>query len=194
MRTLLLSFLIGLLTLPSIAQNATPANPDLVRIDRNHSTLGFIVPIVEGLSKVTGKFTDFSVDLIWKADNLDASSVRLVIQVESVDTGIDARNEHLKSADFFDVAVHPTITFTSSKIRKNGDSYLVDGTFVMHGVSRDISLPLVVNTFTEADKTWTAFRVATTLDRTDFGMNWKHSIADFFVGNEIEADIVLLTR
>ncbi len=194
MRRLLLSFLLPLLVLPAFAQNSADPNPELVRFDRNHSTLGFNVPIVMGLSKVTGKFTDFSADLIWKAEDLEASSVQLKINVESIDTGIEARNNHLKSDAFFDVALYPTITFASSNIRKNGDDYLVDGTIVMHGIAREITIPLNVRTFTEGEQSWTSFRVITTLDRTDFGMNWKHSNADFFVGNEIETDIVLLTR
>jgi len=170
-------------------------NRELIRIDRNHSTMGFNVPIVKGLSKVTGKFTDFSVDLVWDEANLDASSVQLVIQVESIDTGIEGRNKHLKTDDFFDVEQFPTIKFTSSSIQKSGDGFDVQGTYTMHGVSKEVTLPLTLKTFTsEEGQTWTAFRVNYVIDRTDYGMNWKHSTADFFVGNEIETDIVLLTR
>ena len=170
-------------------------NRELIRFDRNHSTLGFNVPIVKGLSKVTGKFTDFSVDVVWDEADLGASSVQLVIQVESVETGIEGRNKHLKTADFFDVEQFPTITFSSSSITPNEDGFDVAGTFTMHGVSRELTIPLSTSTFTSEDGyTWTAFRVAYVIDRTDYGMNWKHSIADFFVGNEIETDIVLLTR
>lgn len=114
-------------SLPAIAQESENS-PELIRIDRNHSTMGFNVPIVKGLSKVTGKFTDFSIDLIWDEANLDASSVQLVIQVESIDTGIEARNKHLKTADFFDVEQFPTITFNSSSIQKSGDGFDVQGT------------------------------------------------------------------
>ena len=181
-------------SLPAIAQESENS-PELIRIDRNHSTMGFNVPIVKWLSKVTGKFTDFSIDLIWDEANLDASSVQLVIQVESIDTGIEARNKHLKTADFFDVEQFPTITFNSSSIQKSGDGFDVQGTYTMHGVSKEVTLPLTLKTFTsEEGQTWTAFRVNYVIDRTDYGMNWKHNIADFFVGNEIEADIVLLTR
>ena len=107
---------------------------------------------------------------------------------------LEAKKNTLKSDDFFDVAVYPTITFVSSKIRQNGEAYLVDGTLTMHGVVREVTLPLSTSTFTDADHTWTAFRVSSILDRTEYGMTWKHSSADFFVGDEIEIDIVLLTR
>ena len=69
-------------SLPAIAQESENS-PELIRIDRNHSTMGFNVPIVKGLSKVTGKFTDFSIDLICDEANLNASFVQLVIQVKS---------------------------------------------------------------------------------------------------------------
>ena len=193
MRPIVSLLLLLFLTSPVLAQD-TQTSTEPIRFDRNHSTLGFNVPIVNGLSKVTGKFTDFSIDLIWDESNLEGSSVQLEIQVESIDTGIDGRNNHLKSDDFFDVAVHPTITFSSSSIHKEADGYAVVGTFTMHGVTREITLPLTIDTFTSDGHTWTAFRVNTIIDRTDYGMNWKHSSVDFFVGDEIETDIVLLTR
>lgn len=191
---LFLSFLCALIMVaPATAQESAS---ELVRIDRNHSTLGFNVPIVAGLSKVTGKFTDFSVDLIWNEDNLDSSSVSVTILVESIDTGIDGRNNHLRSADFFDVESFPEITFVSEKIVESGADYLAKGVFTMHGVSHEIFLPFSVDSFHDAteDHTWNAFTIDYTLDRTDYGMNWTHSSVDYFVGNEIEADIVIITR
>jgi len=194
MRLLLSVFLFFITVFPANAQDAG-SEPSPIRFDRNHSTLGFNVPIVNGLSKVTGKFTDFTIDLIWNETDLTASSVRLEIQVESIDTGIDGRNNHLKSDDFFDVALHPTITFESKSIRRDGLGYLADGQLTMHGVTRDVSLPLTNQTYTsDAGDSWTVFRVNYKIDRTDYGMNWKHSSVDFFVGDEIETDIVLLTR
>ena len=80
---------------------------------------------------------------------------------------LEAKKNTLKSDDFFHVAVYPTITFVSSKIRQNGGAYLVDGTLTMHGVAREVTLPLSTSTFTDADHTWTAFRVSSILDRTE---------------------------
>ena len=196
MKVVIFSLFLSFILSPSFAQTAE-SSPEktLVRFDRNHSTLGFNVPIVNGLSKVTGKFTDFKVDLIWEPENLNESSVYVEIQVESIDTGIENRNNHLKSDDFFDVATWPVITFTSKSIVKAGDGYQVTGAFFMHGIEKEITIPLTTQSFTsEEGASWTAFRVNYVVDRTEYGMLWKHSIADFFVGENIETDIVLLTR
>ena len=194
-RLIPLLFLLAITT-ESIAQEAPVEERKPVRIDRNHSTMGFNVPIVLGLSKVTGKFTDFSVDLIWDAENLSSSSVNVTIRPESIDTGIDGRNEHLRSEDFFDVEVYPEITFVSSSIMRNGEGYVAQGTFSMHGVSKDIFLPFKVREFYDAtnEHDWTSFTVNFTLDRTDYNMNWKHSSVDYFVGDNIETDIVIISR
>jgi len=196
MKTLFCALLVSLLVLPSLAQEPVAASePQPVRFDRNHSTLGFNAPILNGLSKVTGKFTDFSIDLFWNEEDPSLSTVSLEIEVESIDTGIENRNNHLRGSDFFDVALYPTMTFESSQIRAEADGFWVDGTFSMHGVTREISFPLTVNSFMAEDGyTWKAYSIAYTIDRTDYGMNWKHSIAEFFLGDEIETDIVLLTR
>mgnify|MGYP002529977393 CR=1 FL=1 len=166
-----------------------------LRIDRNHSTLGFRIPVVHGLSTVTGKFTDFSADLFWDADDLENSSVNLEIQVESVATGIENRDNDIRRR-ILDAQAYPTITFASSSIEGGPFSYDVTGTFTMHGVSREITLNLDVRSFDDAEEdfAWTAYRVSYTIDRTDYGVDWKHGIVNYFVGNDIVTDIVLLTR
>lgn len=167
-----------------------------VRLDRNHSTMGFRIPIVHGLGTVTGKFTDWTVDLFWDADDLENSSVSVEIQTASVDTGIDGRDGDLRGGNFFNSEVHPTITFVSSSISGGPFKYKVDGTFTMLGVSKEVTLALDVASWSDSDDDdgWTAFRVHYTLDRTEYGMTWKHSSVDFFVDDDIDTDIVLITR
>lgn len=185
--------LIGL-TLPAFSQDQDEERRP-IRIDRNHSTLGFRIPVVHGLSTITGKFTDFSVDLFWDADDLENSSVNLEIQVESVATGIENRDNDIRRR-ILDAETYPTITFESSSIEGGPFSYDVTGTFTMHGVSKEITLNLDVRSFDDAEEdfAWTAYRVSYTIDRTDYGVDWKHGIVNYFVGNDIVTDIVLLTR
>src|SRR6476661_2338617 len=71
-------------------------------IDTNHSNVGFSVPIMGGLSKVKGKFTDFTVNLTNDEKDITKSSVNVVIKATSIDTGIEARDRHLRTAEFFD--------------------------------------------------------------------------------------------
>src|ERR1700720_604098 len=86
--------------------------------DRNHSTVGFSVPIMGGLSKVTGKFTDFQIRLSGDDADLSRGSVSATIQTASIDTGIVDRDKDLRSAGFFDAAKYPEIRFESRSIRK----------------------------------------------------------------------------
>lgn len=194
MRTLL--FLLAcFLVAPATAQTVASSRP-VTRIDRNHSTIGFRVPIAGGVGTVTGKFSEFAIDLVWNAGHLDSSRVVLEIQAASIDTGIADRDEHLRSEDFFDVLKHPVLRFESTSISGSGSAYVVHGTLRMRGVSREVDLPLEVTTFTDPMEghTWTAFRVETVLDRMDYGISWKHGAIEFFVGDDITTDITLMSR
>ena len=167
------------------------------KIDKNHSTVGFDVPIVNGIAKVTGKFMDFAIDVDWNDEDPSASTVYATIEVNSITTGIEARDNHLKSADFFDVENYPQITFQSKDIMVNGGmGYTLTGTLTMHGVSRELSLLLLVDEYAspEDGHVWKAFTVVGKLNRRDFGINWEHNSVPFFVGDEIGIDISVITR
>ena len=114
--------------------------PKPLRIDKNHTTIGFEVPIVGDLSEVTGKFVDFDIQVLWNEDPAE-SSVSVTIQVASVDTGIDDRDDDLRSPSFFDAAKHPTITFESDKIERIDSNYVAHGTLTIKGTSKEIDLP-----------------------------------------------------
>jgi polyisoprenoid-binding protein YceI len=110
-------------------------------IDMNHSNVGFSVPIMNGLSKVKGKFTDFAVTLNVDEKDITKSSVNVVIKATSIDTGVENRDKHLRNADFFDVEKYPDITFQSSRIEKKGKQFIAHGPLTVHGVTKDIALP-----------------------------------------------------
>src|SRR5260370_18999560 len=113
-------------------------------IDVNHSTVGFSVSIMGGLSRVTVNFTDFTVTLLSDEKDITKSSVNVVIKAASINTGIPARDTHLRSADFFEVEKYPEITFQSRRIEKKGKQLFALGTFTMHGVSNEIRLPFQI--------------------------------------------------
>src|SRR6266699_5342132 len=113
-------------------------------IDTNHSTIGFSVSIMNGLSRVNGKFTDFTVTLTNDEKDITKSSVNVVIKAASINTGIPARDTHLRSADFFDADKYPEITFQSKRIEKKGKQLFALGIFTMHGVSKEITLPFQI--------------------------------------------------
>lgn len=164
-------------------------------VDKNHSTIGFSVPIM-GLGKVTGKFTDFTVSIVYDEKDIARSSVQVVIKAESINTGIPDRDKHLRSADFFDVEKYPEITFQSTRIEKKRGKYVATGAFTMRGATREIALTFTINSSREKADLLPTLGIAatTTLNRRNFGFNWEHSSVPFFVGDEVSVEIFLLTR
>ena len=166
-------------------------------IDANHSTIGFSVSIMDGLSKVNGKFTDFTVALTNDEKDITKSSVSVVIKAASINTGITARDNHLRSADFFDVAKYPEITFQSTRIEKHGKQLIAVGTFTMHGVNKEIALPFTItgtNKDSVAKKMNVGYAARITLNRREFGVNWRHPTVPNFVGDNVDIEIDLITK
>ena len=166
-------------------------------IDTNHSTIGFSVSIMNGLSRVNGKFTDFTVTLTNDDKDITKSSVSVVIKAASINTGIPARDADLRSAAFFEVEKYPEITFQSKRIEKKGKQLFALGTFTMHGVSKEITLPFQitgVNKDPASKKMNLGYSARIVLNRRDFGINWTHPKVPNFVGDNVEIEIHLITR
>ena len=166
-------------------------------IDMNHSTVGFSVPIMGGLSKVRGKFTDFTVNLTNDEKDITKSTVNVVIKATSVDTGIEGRDRHLRTADFFEVEKFPEITFQSSRIEKKGKQLIAHGTLTMHGIAKEIALPFTVTGVDEnADKTKknVGYSASIVLNRRDYGINYTHKTVPNFIGDNITVEIDLITK
>lgn len=165
-------------------------------IDMNHSNVGFTVPIMNGLSKVKGKFTDFTVTLNVDEKDITKSTVNVSIKAASIDTGIENRDKHLKTADFFDVEKFPEITFQSNSIEKKGKQFVAHGPLTMHGVTKEIALPFTVTGVSESEdktKKTVGYSANLVLNRRDYGINWSHRVPGF-VGDNITVDIDLITR
>jgi polyisoprenoid-binding protein YceI len=166
-------------------------------IDANHSNVGFAVPIMGGLSKVRGKFTDFTISLTNNERDITKSSVNVVIKATSVDTGVDARDRHLRTAEFFDVEKFPEITFQSSRIERKGKQLIAHGMLTMHGVAKEIALPFIVTGVNEnAGKTkkTVGYSASIVLNRRDYGINYTHKTVPNFIGDDITVEIDLITR
>src|SRR6185436_19285253 len=131
-----------LLAVTAIAQDGATTRP--YPIDNNHSTVGFSVPILGGLSQVKGKFTDFAITINNDEKDITKASVSVVIKATSVNTGIEGRDRHLRTADFFDVEKFPEITFKSERIEKKGKQFIAHGPLTMHGVTKEIALPFTI--------------------------------------------------
>ncbi|MGJ5642567.1 YceI family protein [Formosa sp. S-31] len=148
--------------------------------DDPHTHLGFTVTHL-GINDVSGTFNDVDITLeASKADFSDASFT-LVAKTASIDTEVDARNTHLKSADFLNVETYPTLNFKSNKMTKiKGDFYKLTGNLTMHGVTKPVTLELkfrgtTVNPMNQ--KETSGFQVTGTLKRSDFGIGPKFTEA-----------------
>ena len=193
-RTILSVLLFGIVAGVAVAQNG---NSRPYPIDNSHSTVGFSVPILGGLSQVKGKFTDFTITINNDEKDITKSSVSVVIKATSVDTGIEGRDRHLRNADFFDVEKFPEITFKSERIEKKGKQFIAHGPLTMHGVTKPIALPFTVTgTFKSPtnNKISVGYSAKMVLNRRDFGINYARQDNPTFVGDNITVEIELVTR
>jgi polyisoprenoid-binding protein YceI len=142
-------------------------------IDPVHSEVGFSVRHMM-VSKVRGKFTKFSGQIVTGEDTA-SSSVTAEIDLSSIDTGAEQRDAHLRSPDFFDTGNHPLMTYRSTGIREDGDGYVVDGELTLKGVTRNVPLKLEVNGFgpDAYGGTRAGFTATAEINRQDFGVSWN---------------------
>ncbi|MFE4409141.1 YceI family protein [Streptomyces sp. NPDC056821] len=144
-------------------------------IDPAHSSVAAVAQHL-GISSVHGRFTDFAGTVEIAPDDVTKSRVEAVIRADSIDTGNDMRDGHLKSPDFLDVERHPRITYRSTGVTAAGpDRWTVHGELGMRGVVRPVDLDLAY-LGTGADPwggTRAAFRATTELRREDFAMNYN---------------------
>lgn len=115
------------------------------KVDPVHSEVGFSVRHLM-VSKVRGRFTTYDVTIVTAPDPLQ-SSVEATIELASVDTGNELRDDHLRSADYFETEAHPAMTYRSSGVRRTAEGWIVDGELTLHGVTRPVPLEVEVGGF-----------------------------------------------
>jgi polyisoprenoid-binding protein YceI len=108
------------------------------RLDPVHTHIGFVIKHMM-VSKVRGRFTTFSGQIV-AADDPRDSTVSVTIDAGSIDTNNQMRDDHIRSADFFDAEHHPTITFVSTGVRAKGGEYFLDGELTIRGTTRPVTL------------------------------------------------------
>lgn len=145
---------------------------DRFDLDPSHSFIGFTVGFM-GMTTVEGRFRRYQGTILFDDKDPAQSSMSLALKTDSIDTANDGRDKHLASADFFDAAKYPWITFQSTRIRPEGTGYVVTGTLVMHGITREIDVA-VTRVAPRSRDMWENTRVgfdgAVTLKREDYGI------------------------
>jgi polyisoprenoid-binding protein YceI len=141
-------------------------------IDPAHSWVGFSVRHL--MSRVRGRFTDFSGE-VTVAETVEQSAVSATIELSSVTTGNDMRDNHLRTKDFFDVETTPKMSFVSTGIRRNGENWVLTGDLSIRDVTKGVELELE---FLGIDPTGLqgeqriGFDARTSITRSDFGVSF----------------------
>jgi polyisoprenoid-binding protein YceI len=159
--------------------------------DPAHSEVDFTVTHLS-ISKVHGKFAKVKARIEMDSADITKSTVTATIDVSTVDTGEVARDNDLRSANFFDVAQFPTATFTSTAVSKRGNGLSIDGNLTLHGVTQPVTLTVEgPNGPVQGmgGKQHSGFAATTTLSRAAFGIGSKMPAA--MVGDEIKLTIDL---
>lgn len=162
--------------------------------ETNHSTIQFSVPISGGLTRITGKFNEFTINIELTDNDLTTAKISSIIKVSSINTGIASRDEDLKTKDFFEVDKFPDITFVSERIIRKGAGYVAIGQFQMHGITRPMELPFTITG--QQEDGVIGFTSRCSLKRTDYklGTEFKHTTEDNFIGDEIGIEIDFWTK
>ena len=161
------------------ASKSNIAVNETFNIDSVHSTAIFRVQHL-GAGNFYGRFNELEGTIDWDAES--GPSFDVTIKIESVDSGSEALDRHLKNADFFDAKQFPTMTFKSTGAKKLGDDWRVMGEMTMHGVTKAVEVDMEFvgrADFGRGDRV--GFETSFTVKRSDFGMNWgveKGSLGD----------------
>ena len=168
--------LIAALPLPSLAVAMRASTPPSAafreyRIEAAHSMVGFSIDFLG--HPVHGRFDDVRGMIVYAPGDVTASSVTVAIGTKSINTGSAHRDEHLRSADFFDAEKYPVILFVSRRVERHRDTLVAVGDLTMHGVKRSIAIPFVQPTSPVADPHGSSlvyFVGRLRLTRGDFGI------------------------
>ena len=184
------------LTLPGLllfGQNASAA-ARAWELDTDHSNVYFSIEHI--YAEVQGRFTAIAATVHFDPANLKESRFDFEIKVDSIDTGIKQRDDHLRSADFFASSDHPLITFTSNAVTAAGEGvYQVAGTLTVKGKSRDLVLPLtlagVKDHPTTPGKQVAGFNGRLSVDRLALGVGDGKFHQMGLLGKEVEVLVTL---
>jgi polyisoprenoid-binding protein YceI len=179
------------------AQSPTAIAPSdavtLWRIDAAHSAVGFAVRHM-GISTVRGRFAAYE-GVIETGEGMAPRRIEVTIDPASIATGVERRDGHLRSADFFDVAAHPTVRFVSTRVTAEGPKrFRVLGDLTMRGVTRPVTL--AVETLGDAVRDMdgrrrTGATAVATINRKDWGLNWNQALelGGVMVGEDVTLTI-----
>jgi polyisoprenoid-binding protein YceI len=161
--------------------------------DTRHSVLSFKIRHL--FSKTSGRFEDWSATLNFDPGKIEEGSVKVEIQAASVNTDNERRDADLRSPNFFDVEKYPSLSFTSTKISKGENGYVLHGKLTIRGVTKEISFPFAFDG--AGPDPWggtrAGFSATLSIDRKDFGIVWNKTMdqGGLMLGDTVDIDIEL---
>jgi len=179
----------------SLLLATTMVQAETWNVDKAHSSIGFSVRHLV-VSKTTGGFGEFEGSVEFDGQDLAAGSVFLTVQMASVDTDDEKRDEHLRGVDFFNTEKHPTMSLKSKKVIPGKDgSFQLIGDLTIKGITKEVTFDAEFNGI--ANDPWgstrAGFSAETTINRQDFGVSWSKALdgGGLIVGNEVKIQIEL---
>ncbi len=203
MKTSLLALLVGLLsfanpvpTAPVLATVADPVSHAVTpregmtyRIDPAHTTIGFRIRHM-GIAFVEGEFDDFEGTITYDPENVAATRADVTVQTTSIDTDVQQRDDHLRSADFFEVETYPTMTFTATGVQPTGQhAFRLVGDLTIKETTKEVILEVeAAGPIPTENGHRVGFHATTTIDRRDFGITWGSELPGGIpaVGNQVQ--------
>ncbi len=187
--------LAALFVLPLIAFSLpATARAETYTIDGAHTAVNFKVKHMM-VSWTRGQFGDAAGTVQYDPDSPERTVVDVTIDISSVDTGNTKRDEHLRSADFFDAATHPEARFTSKRVvRSDGGDLELIGDLTLRGTTREVVLKVdepSAPVMHPMGGTVVGFHATAVIDREDFGLTWNMALetGGLMVGKEVHLEI-----
>lgn len=184
---------IALVLLVCLAVPAFAADP--YKVDVTHSNINFTIRHI--FSQVSGRFTKFSGTVMFDQSAFDKFAVDITVQTASINTDNERRDAHLRGADFFQADSFPTITFKSTKAYKTEKGLFVDGNLTMHGVTKEVTVPIeILGVGGEPGKMVAGFAARFRVNRKDYGITWNRAIdqGGMVLGDDVDIHVGIEAR
>jgi polyisoprenoid-binding protein YceI len=168
--------------------------PNMWSVDVAHSSFGFVVKHLV-ISKVRGQFKQFDGSVHFDEKNITGGSAEFTVQMTSVDTENKDRDNHLRSADFFDVETFPTMSFKSKSVSGNTEGFKIVGDLTIKDITKEVTFDCdyygtVIDPW---GNTKSGFSATTKINRQDFNITWSKVIeaGGLVVSDEVKIEIEL---
>ena len=163
-------------------------------IDPTHSEIGFKVKHMM-FTNVSGKFVTYDATIVTEDDNFENADIEFSADINSIDTNNADRDNHLKSADFFDAENYPKLTFKATSVTKNGDDYELTGDLSLRGITKSVKLQTEFSGLMKDPwgNTKAGLNISGKINRKDWGLNWNSALetGGVLVGEDVRLNIEL---